>query len=71
MKLMVGVFVTYSNNLIASCRSLLKDLFDRALEPFYDDDIQLPQENIQKIISKGNEEEKRAPVTNLASSIYT
>ncbi|OEU22028.1 hypothetical protein FRACYDRAFT_232182 [Fragilariopsis cylindrus CCMP1102] len=49
-KLMFGVFVTYSDNLIASYRALLKDLFDRALKPFYDDNIQLPQAKIEKIL---------------------
>jgi hypothetical protein len=50
-KLMFGVFVTYSDNLIDSYRALLKDLFDRALKPFYNnDDIQLPQGKIEKII---------------------
>jgi hypothetical protein len=49
-KLMFGVFVTYSDNLIDSYRALLKELFDRALKPFYNDDIQLPQEKIEKII---------------------
>jgi hypothetical protein len=49
-KIMFGVFVTYSDNLIASYRSLLKDLFDRALKPFYHDDIQLPQEKTGKIL---------------------
>ena len=44
-KIMFGVFVNYSDNLIASYRALLKDLFDRALKPFYDDNVQLPQEN--------------------------
>jgi hypothetical protein len=49
-KLMFGVFVTYSDNLIASYRSLLRDIFDRALKLFYEDDIQLPQEKIEKIL---------------------
>jgi hypothetical protein len=49
-KLMFGVFVNYSDNLIKSYQALLKDLFDRALKPFYEDDIQLPQEKIEKII---------------------
>ncbi|OEU14444.1 hypothetical protein FRACYDRAFT_240987 [Fragilariopsis cylindrus CCMP1102] len=49
-KLMFGVFVTYSDNLIASYRALLKDLFDRALKPFYEDNIQLPQVKIEKIL---------------------
>jgi hypothetical protein len=47
---MFGVFVTYSDNLINLYRALLKDLFDRALKPFYNDDIQLPQEKIEKIL---------------------
>jgi hypothetical protein len=49
-KVMFGVFVTYSDNLIASYRALLKDLFDRALKPFYEDNIQLPQVKIEKIL---------------------
>jgi hypothetical protein len=49
-KLMFGVFVTYSDDLINSYRALLKDLFDRALKPFYQDDIQLPQDKIEKIL---------------------
>ncbi|OEU17716.1 hypothetical protein FRACYDRAFT_238144 [Fragilariopsis cylindrus CCMP1102] len=49
-KIMFGVFVNYSDNLIASYRALLKDLFDRALKPFYEDDIQLPQVKIEKIL---------------------
>jgi hypothetical protein len=47
---MFGVFVNYSDSLIDSYRALLKDLFDRALKPFYQHDIQLPQEKIEKIL---------------------
>jgi hypothetical protein len=50
---MFGVFVNYSNDLIESYQALLKDLFDRALEPFYEQqqqDLQLPKEKLEKII---------------------
>ncbi|OEU09246.1 hypothetical protein FRACYDRAFT_248581 [Fragilariopsis cylindrus CCMP1102] len=51
-KVMFGVFVTYSDNLIASYRALLEDLFDRALKPFYEADqhLQLPKEKIERIL---------------------
>jgi hypothetical protein len=52
-KLMFGVFVTYSDNLITAYRNILKDLFDRALKPFYEQqqqDLQLPQEKIEKLL---------------------
>jgi hypothetical protein len=51
-KVMFGVFVTYSDNLINSYRALLKDLFDRALKPFYEADqhLQLPKEKIERIL---------------------
>jgi hypothetical protein len=50
-KLMFGVFVTYSDNLIKSYQALLKDLFVRSLKPFYEQqDLQLPKEKIEKIL---------------------
>jgi hypothetical protein len=51
-KLMFGVFVTYSDNLITSYQSILKDLFNRALKPFYlqQQDLQLPKEKIEKVL---------------------
>jgi hypothetical protein len=52
-KLMFGVFVKYSDNLITAYQSILKDLFDRSLKPFYEQqqqDLQLPKEKIEKIL---------------------
>jgi hypothetical protein len=52
-KVMYGVFVTYSDNLITAYRAILKDLFNRSLKPFYEQhhDLQLPQEKIEMIIA--------------------
>ena len=45
-KIMFGVIVTYSDNLIKSYQSILKDLYERALKPFYNGD--LPREKIRR-----------------------
>ena len=51
-KLMFGVFVTYSNRLIEAYQEVLKDLFDRALKPFYAPapELQLHKDKIEQII---------------------
>ena len=55
-KVIVGVFVTYSDRLIRDYQSVLKDMFERALTPFYASvhDLQLcsPWKKITEIINE-------------------
>jgi len=49
---MFGIFVTFSDALIEAYQEVLKNLFDRALKPFYAPatELQLPKVKIEKII---------------------
>ena len=47
-KIMFGVFVNYSDSLITSYQSILKDLYGRSLKPFYDGNLQ--EERIKKVL---------------------
>ena len=47
-KIMFGVFVNYSDSLITSYQSILKDLYGRSLQPFYDGNLQ--EEKIRKVL---------------------
>ena len=47
-KIMFGVFVNYSDNLIKSYQYILTDLYGRSLKPFYDG--ALPQEKLEKVL---------------------
>ena len=49
-KIMFDVFVNYSDNLITSYQSILKDLYGRSLKPFYDGNLQ--EEKIRKVLEK-------------------
>ena len=51
-KVMFGVFVSYSDELIEAYRSVMRDLFVRSLAPFYVsvDEIDLPKEKIERVI---------------------
>ena len=51
-KIMFGVFVNYSDELVQAYQAILRDLFDRALAIFYaaEDDLCLPQDKILRII---------------------
>ena len=48
-KVMFGLFVTYSDELIKSYRFILEDLYTRALAPFYTSEDQLSDKMIAKI----------------------
>jgi hypothetical protein len=49
-KIMFGVFVNYKDETIHAYREVLRDLYGRVLKEFYEDELQLPQEAIMKVI---------------------
>lgn len=50
-KIMFGIFVTYSNALVETYRSILVDLYDRGLAPFYGNVNDLPQRKIENVLA--------------------
>ena len=58
-KIMFGIIVNCSDNLIKSYQSILKDLYGRSLKPFYNGD--LPQEKLEKVLE--TKEMKKLGVT--------
>ena len=69
-KIMFGVFVKYSDETIIAYRNMLADLFDRVLKPFYDDELDLPEHKIEKIVGSSEMESIGLSVHSFQTSYF-
>jgi len=71
-KIMFGVFVTYSDNLITSYCAVLQDLYNRILKLFYKEGVIQPEtiQNIQQIIDTKEMKKLRMTFLSFETAFY-